>query len=117
MQIVIRGKKHTFGDVVLSYDFKKFKEHCEGLKIFQQLPIEERKAKIKETYGNISRNVKKDERSESVQDLSGSDNGRDRDNTRHEQKTANGRKDIGREEDKAKVQKQAIRSKEKETKP
>lgn len=68
--IVIRNKKHTFNiDVVGGYSLDEFKKHCKDLVIFNQLPIKERVAAIKEAYGIVKGNVEKGKGGKSIQDI------------------------------------------------
>jgi hypothetical protein len=112
----IRGSKHTFGDGVKSLKFNEFKEHCEGLRIFAQLPIKERNDKIKEAYGNLTGNVKQVSKPESGSDLHSDNVESNTGDIGAESGTNVGRENIRGKEDNAKVQKQTLRKPKKETK-
>lgn len=112
----IRGKKHTFGESVKSLDFNEFKKHCEGLKIFTELPIKERNDKIKEAYGKYSGDAKKSSKSKSGSDIHSNDVKSDRGDIGAEQSADVRGKDLKREKDKTKVCNEKLRKPEKETK-
>lgn len=71
----IRGKKHTFGDTIKALSFDDFKKHCQGLKIFAELPIKERNSKIKEVYGDLNKDANKGKKLKSNKDLHRDDKG------------------------------------------
>ena len=117
MIVEIRGKKHAFNvDIIGIYSFNDFKSHCESLNIFKQLPIKMRNEKIKEYYGKLQSNVKPISKPKSRPDIYPDDVQSDGGDIGAEQGTDDGRKDIEGNEDKAKIQKQTLRNKEKKAK-
>jgi hypothetical protein len=114
--MIIRGSKHTFGDSVRSLGFDDFKKHCEGLKIFAQLPVKERNDKIKEAYGKYSRDVKQGKKSKPGSDLHSNDVKSDRGDTGAEQGADVGGEDLKGKKDQAKILDKKLRKPEKENK-
>jgi len=111
----IRGQKHTFGEPVKSLSYDEFKKHCQGLKIFEQLPIKERNLKIKEAYGDLTGNAKKIPKSKPGSDLHSNDVESNGGDIGSEQIADVGGKDLKGKEDKAEVRDKKLRKPKEET--
>jgi len=117
MIVEYKGRKSNWDDKWLKTLTKdEFEVLCLDTSTFKLMLLKERNAKIKELYGKLHSDVKKVSKSESGEDVLDNNVESNGGDSRAESRANDGGQNIKGKEDKAKIQKQKLRSEEEKTK-